>query len=162
MYPFVIHFQGIKYSTLFIVFAFLLTLLTSCSSSREYPAEPKIRIEGPGGSSVQYSRTYFDGKDKLYGTAMTVQIPESGVYLEDLEKGHQGLSLELRPSSYGVSVRFSGGESEVKKIDKEGEGTDTTFTITAILFDGTRELQRAVAHGEQESAEFQVGKINLF
>jgi hypothetical protein len=95
--------------------------------------EPKIRIEGPAGTSFGYSVSYFDGADNLDTSGTAKTIPESGVYSEDLKGGHQGVLVQVIPSGKA--------------------------TVTIILLDGSTEIQRATATGKTETAEVKAGKF---
>jgi hypothetical protein len=80
------------------------------------------------------SRSYFDGNDDLDTTGTMKTIPESGVYSEDLKGGHQGVMVQVIPAG--------------------------TAAVTVVLLDGAKELQRATAKGEKETANVRAGKIN--
>ena len=93
---------------------------------------PKVRVEGPPGTSFGYSITYFDGADvDANGTGKT--IPSSGVYTEELKKGHQGVLVELIPTG--------------------------SATLTLILLDEAQEIQRATAKGDKETARVKAGLV---
>jgi hypothetical protein len=93
---------------------------------------PKVRVEGPPGTSFGYSITYLDGADvDASGTGKT--IPASGVYTEDLKKGHQGVLVELIPTG--------------------------SATLTLIILDETQEIQRATAKGDKETARVMAGLV---
>jgi hypothetical protein len=119
---------------LLLVTVFLVMVVPGCGPSGGPPKATKIRIEGPAGTSFGYSVSYFDGKDNLDTTGTGKTIPESGVYSEDLKGGHEGVVVQVTPSG--------------------------TATVTVILLDGAKELQRATAKGEKETADVRAGKIN--
>lgn len=119
---------------IFCALVFLVMVVPGCGPSGGPPKAPKIRIEGPAGTSFGYSVSYFDGKDDLDTTGTVKTIPESGVYSEDLKGGHQGVVVQVSP----------GG----------------TAAVTVILLDGAKELQRSTAKGEKETADVRAGKIN--
>jgi hypothetical protein len=118
--------------SLLVLAIFLVAVQSGCGPSAAYPKAPKIRIEGPAGTQVGYGVTYFDGKDSIDATGGVKLIPESGVYSEDLKSGHQGVLVEVIPSQ--------------------------TATAAVILLDGTKEIQRATAQGEKETARVKAGK----
>ncbi len=112
----------------------LAVFVPGCRSSKAMPSKPNIRIEGPAGTPVGYGVSYFDGDDvDANGTVKT--IPESGVFTDDLATGHNGLLVEAIPNS--------------------------STSITLILLDGTKEVQRASAKGSDETARVMAGKIKL-
>ena len=97
----------------------LTTILSGCGSHAPSASvsikSPKVRVEGPPGTSFGYSITYFDGADvDASGTGKT--IPSSGVYSEELKKGHQGVLVELIPTG--------------------------SATLTLILLDEAQQIQR--------------------
>jgi hypothetical protein len=112
--------------------AAFLAAASGCGSNAP-PKAPKLRIEGPAGMMVGYSVSYFDGPGNVEfkGTAKT--IPESGVYTEDLAAGHQGLLLQVTPNGPGK--------------------------VTVILLDGDKEVRRATAKGDKDTAEVKIGKV---
>jgi hypothetical protein len=77
--------------------------------------------------------SYFDGKGDLDLNASARSIPESGVYSEDLKSGHQGLVVQVTPNN--------------------------AATLTVVLLDGAKEIKRATAKGDKETAEVQAGKL---
>jgi hypothetical protein len=83
------------------------------------PKAPNVRIEGPPGTELGYVVSYVDGGRDPELTIRDIKIPESGVYAEHLEGGHRGVLVQV-------------------KLRREG-------TVTVILLDGTREIQRATA-----------------
>jgi hypothetical protein len=96
---------------------------------------PKVRIEGPPGTPLGYSVSYFDGKGGVDATGTGMVIPESGVYAEDLQGGHQGVLVQVTPQR--------------------------AATVTVILLDGTREIQRATVQADKELAQVKAGKVNV-
>ena len=112
----------------------VVALLSGCGGSSGPPKEPKLRIEGPPGTTFGYSVSYFDGKGDLDLNASAKSIPDSGVYSEDLKAGHQGLVVQVTPNS--------------------------AATLTVVLLDGTKEIKRATAKGDKETAEVKAGKIS--
>jgi hypothetical protein len=119
----------------FCALLILVALLPGCNRSSAYPRTPKVRVEGIAGTDMGFSVTYFDGKDTMSGSGSGKKIPESGVYIEDLNTGHQGLLVQAIPSG--------------------------TATITVILLDDTKEIQRSTAHGNNETAQVMAGKVSL-
>jgi hypothetical protein len=117
-----------------IMTVLLVTVASGCRTSSAPPKAPKVRIEGPPGTLLGYTVSYFDGKEDIDITATAKTIPESGVYAEDLKGGHQGVVVQVIPNS--------------------------SASITVILYDGEREIQRAKAHGSSETAQVQAGKVN--
>jgi len=111
----------------------LLTLMPGCRSASAPPKAPKVRIEGPPGTPLGYSVSYFDGPGDLDVSATVKIIPESGVYNEDLKGGHQGVVVQVLPNR--------------------------PATVTVILYDGEREIQRAKANGTSDTAQVQAGKV---
>ena len=77
--------------------------------------------------------SYFVGKANLDLNAGAKSIPESGVYSEDLQSGHQGLVVQVTPNH--------------------------AATLTVVLLDGAKEIKRATANGDKETAEVKAGKI---
>jgi hypothetical protein len=118
-----------------MAFLFLVTALPGCGPSGGYPKDPKVRVEGPAGTTIGYTVTYFDGKDNIDATGMGKTIPESGVYAEDLKGGHEGLLVQVIPNG--------------------------SASVTVILLDGTREVQRATAKGKDETATVKAGTVHL-
>jgi len=117
-----------------IAMVLLLAAVSGCRSSKAMPSKPNIRIEGPAGTPVGYGVSYFDGDDvDLNGTVKV--IPESGVYTDELAGGHRGLLVEAIPNS--------------------------SASITLILFDGTKEMQKSSASGSSETARVMAGKVVL-
>jgi hypothetical protein len=119
---------------LWILSVFLVAVLPGCTSSGGPPKEPKVRIEGPAGTRFGYTVTYFDGKDNIDVTGTGKTIPDSGVFSEDLKGGHEGVLVQVVPSS--------------------------AAKLTVILLDGTKEIQRASATGDKETAEVKAGKVS--
>jgi hypothetical protein len=112
----------------------MAAMLPGCSGSSGPPKDPKLRVEGPPGTPFGYSVSYFDGKGDLDLNASAKSIPDSGVYSEDLKAGHQGLVVQVTPNS--------------------------AATLTVVLLDGTKEIKRATAKGDKETAEVKAGKIS--
>jgi hypothetical protein len=115
----------------------LLVGLSGCGKSRKgagAPNAPKLRIEGPPGTGFGYCVSYFDGPGDVEIAATAKVIPESGVYAEDLKGGHKGLLVQVTPNR---SAR-----------------------LTVILLDDTREIQRATATGENQTAEVKAGTVS--
>jgi hypothetical protein len=127
--------KRVRSSGVFVLLTvFLVPVVAGCGRSDAPPTAPKIRIEGTPGTSFGYSVSYFDGDDNVDSTGKGKTIPESGVYADDLKVGHQGVMVQVIPSG--------------------------TANVTVILLDGSKELQRATATGNQETAEVRAGKIN--
>jgi hypothetical protein len=118
---------------LWIASLVLVTLLPGCTSSGGPPKEPKVRIEGPAGTPFGYSVSYFDGKDDLDAEGTIKVIPESGIFSEDLKSGHQGVLVQVVPNA--------------------------AATLTVILLDGSKEIQRASATGDKDTAEVKAGTV---
>jgi hypothetical protein len=92
-----------------------------------------LRIEGPAGADLGIDRRYFDnGNVDLDSSVET--IPASGVFTENLTRGHAGLRIQVQLL----------------------QGKDK---ITVIILDGTREIDRAVAHGSSETATVKEGPV---
>jgi hypothetical protein len=120
-----------------VVLPVLLVLGSSgCSKSKRPagpPKEPKLRIEGPAGTRFGYSVSYFDGPGDLEVSGTVKTIPDSGVFTEDLKGGHKGLLIQVTPNS--------------------------SAKLTVVLLDGSTEIQRATATGENETAEVKAGTV---
>jgi hypothetical protein len=112
----------------------LVAVLPGCISSGGPPKEPKVRVEGPAGTPFGYTVTYFDGKDDVYATGTVKTIPDSGVFSEDLKGGHQGVLVQVVPNS--------------------------AASLTVILLDGSKEIQRASVTGDRETAQVKAGKVS--
>lgn len=110
----------------------LMLVAPGCQSSSGPPKAPKVRIEGPPGTPVGYSVSYFDGKDDLDTTGTVKIIPDSGAYTEELKGGHQGVLVQIIPNK--------------------------PASVTVILLDGDREIQRATGSGDKD-AQVQAGKL---
>ncbi len=78
--------------------------------------------------------SYFDSPDKLDSSGSLKTIPESGVYTEDLQSGHQGVMVQVIPNRMA--------------------------TVTVVLLDGDKELQRATVTGDKETAMVRAGKVS--
>jgi hypothetical protein len=78
--------------------------------------------------------SYFDGPGDLDVAGTAKVIPESGVYTEDLKGGHKGLLVQVTPNG--------------------------SAKLTVILLDDTREIQRATASGENQTAEVKAGTVS--
>jgi hypothetical protein len=120
---------------LWILTVLLVTVVSGCRFSSAPPKAPKVRIEGPPGTPLGYSVSYFDDKGGLDATGEGKVIPESGVYAEDLQGGHQGVLVQVTPQR--------------------------AATVTVILLDGTREIQRATVQADKELAQVKAGKVNV-
>jgi hypothetical protein len=99
------------------------------------PKALKVRIEAPPGTYLGYSVGYFDGESDPEISGRSMEIPESGVYAEDLRGGHQGVQV-------GVTLQRAG-------------------SVTVILLAGTSEIQRATAHAQFEEVKVKAGTVYI-
>jgi len=98
------------------------------------PKSPNVRIEGPAGTPLGYSVSYFDSPDKVSTSGGMKIIPPTGVFTEDLQGGHDGVMVQVIPNRSAF--------------------------VTVILLDGERELQRASASTANETVQVRAGKAN--
>jgi hypothetical protein len=119
---------------LWVLSALLIAGLSGCGLSSAPPKTPRVRVEGPPGTRLGFTVTYFDGPGNMDANASGKVIPESGVYTENLQAGHKGVLVQLIPNS--------------------------PASVTLILLDDTKEIRRATAQGEGKSANVLAGSMH--